>query len=277
MSQIAVYAGWYAENVDGPFLDESVEFMPGALAYHLHSFSAASLRTPTRNWVAPFLSKGATLSLGCVYEPYLAGTPDIAMIVSRLYYMDFNYGQATCASQGVISWMTTVVGDPLFRPFHTSPEEIHERLVGNDDPLAEWSYLRMVNLNLAKGFPKVQAVAYLEEVPATKKSAVLTEKLADLYSELGKPSSALRSWQAALALNPSRQQRIRLQLTLGEKLAAAGQEEAAISSLTQLIKDNPDYPDAVSVYRRLVALSEELGDTARTLQYQQAIQSLTGS
>jgi uncharacterized protein (TIGR03790 family) len=38
MSQIGIYIGWYVENVDGPFALPKVEFMPGAFAYHLHSF-----------------------------------------------------------------------------------------------------------------------------------------------------------------------------------------------------------------------------------------------
>ena len=36
MSQIAIYAGWYSGNADGPFAQPVVEFiLPGAFAYHL--------------------------------------------------------------------------------------------------------------------------------------------------------------------------------------------------------------------------------------------------
>jgi len=59
MSQIAIYIGWYTEHVSGPLAQPTVEFMPGAFAYHLHSFSAGSLRTTNRNWVGPLLAKGA--------------------------------------------------------------------------------------------------------------------------------------------------------------------------------------------------------------------------
>ena len=48
MSQIAIYCGWYDGNVSGPFALPKVEFMPGAFAYHLHSFSAATLRSTNR-------------------------------------------------------------------------------------------------------------------------------------------------------------------------------------------------------------------------------------
>ena len=45
MEHAAVYLGWYAEHVSGPFTRESLRFQPGAIAYHLHSASAAELRT----------------------------------------------------------------------------------------------------------------------------------------------------------------------------------------------------------------------------------------
>ena len=84
MSQIAIYAGWYANDADGPFALPKVEFMPGAFAYHLHSFSAATLRSTTQNWCGPLLAKGATCTMGCVYEPYLSCTPNVAAFLGAI-------------------------------------------------------------------------------------------------------------------------------------------------------------------------------------------------
>ncbi len=78
MSQIALYLGWYDANASGPFAQPTVEFMPGAFAYHLHSYSAGTLRSTSQYWVGPLLAKGATITMGCVAEPYLSGTPDVA-------------------------------------------------------------------------------------------------------------------------------------------------------------------------------------------------------
>jgi uncharacterized protein (TIGR03790 family) len=74
-AQVAVYAGWYAAGIDGPFKLPVVEFMPGAIAYHLHSFSAFALRSQEANWVGPLITKGATVTLGCIEEPYPAVDP----------------------------------------------------------------------------------------------------------------------------------------------------------------------------------------------------------
>ena len=125
LSQIAFYAGWYDWNVSGPFLQPNVEFMPGAFAYHLHSFSAQILRSTTEHWVGPLLEKGATATLGCVDEPYLAATPDIAAFFSRFAHHKFTFGEAAWACQNSVSWQNIAVGDPLYRPFARSPKEMH--------------------------------------------------------------------------------------------------------------------------------------------------------
>ena len=83
MSQIAIYCGWYDANVSGPFALPKVEFMPGAFAYHLHSYSASTLRSTNQNWAGPLLAKGATCTMGCVYEPYLPATPNLTVFLAR--------------------------------------------------------------------------------------------------------------------------------------------------------------------------------------------------
>ena len=254
MSQIAFYAGWYRETVAGPFTLPQVEFMPGAFAYHLHSFSAASLRTTNQNWVGPLLAKGATCTMGCVDEPYLGGTPDVGVFTSRLLYFGFTFGESAYASQPVLSWQTTVVGDPLYRPFGKNPQVLHEELERRHDPLLEWSHLRVVDLNLARGIRATELVSYLENIPLTKTSAVLSEKLGDLNAALGKPSSAVYAYEQALKLNPSPQQRVRLRLTLGEKLMALKRDAEARENYQKLLEEAPDYPGIQTVRKKIDAL-----------------------
>jgi tetratricopeptide (TPR) repeat protein len=247
--------GWYRETVAGPFTRPEVEFMPGAFAYHLHSFSAASLRTPDHNWVGPLLAKGATCTMGCVDEPYLGGTPDVGSFAGRWLYFGFTFGEAAYASQPVLSWQTTVVGDPLYRPFGKNPLVQHNDLIGRKSKLLEWSTLRIVNLSRVRGMTALQIATILEETPMTKESAVLTEKLADLYSEQGKPSSAIAAYERALTLNPSTQQRVRLRLTLGEKLVAAKRDEEARVNYQRLLQESPGYPGAADIEQKLAGLA----------------------
>ena len=241
MSQIAIYAGWYDENVSGPFTLPTVEFMPGAFAYHLHSFSAETLRTTTTHWCGPLLAKGATCTMGCVYEPYLQCTPNIAVFLQSLGN-GYTFGEAAWASQLALSWQTTVIGDPLYQPYNKPPAELRAQLARNQNPLTEWSFEKLVNLDHVRGVPNSQLAAFLENLPATSKSAVLTEKLAEIYDAQGKPSSAIDTWQNALKLNPSRQQRIRIRRTLEEKLLAQGRTADAIDDDKKLLAEAPDYP-----------------------------------
>jgi tetratricopeptide (TPR) repeat protein len=231
--------------------------MPGAFAYHLHSFSAASLRSTNEFWVGPLLAKGATCTMGCVNEPYLAGTPNVAVFLARLIAGGFTFGEAAWAAQPVLSWQTTVVGDPLYRPFAKEPAELHAEFARTHNPLIEWSYLRIVDLGLVHGAPVAQLAAFLETIPATTNSAVLTEKLADFYQMQGKPSSAIETYQRVLTLNPSPEQRIRIRLTLGEKLLAQNRETNAIENYQQLLKEAPDYPGKPNIEAKLAALEQK--------------------
>jgi predicted negative regulator of RcsB-dependent stress response len=263
MSQIGLYAGWYAEHANGPFAEPVVEFMPGAFAYHLHSFSASTLRSTTRNWVGPLLAKGATITMGSVDEPYLSGTPDVAIFVARLVFNGFTFGEAAYASQSVLSWQTTVVGDPLYRPFGGNPEALHLSLERRQSKLIEWSHLRLANINMANGKPASEWIDYLEALELTKQSAVLSEKLGDLYASLGKPSSAVHAYESALKLDPSPQQKIRLRLTLGEKLTELKRDQEAYTDYQQLLKEAPAYPGKAMVESRISELGRKLANSSR--------------
>jgi uncharacterized protein (TIGR03790 family) len=261
MSQIAIYCGWYDRDVSGPFALPKVEFMPGAFAYHLHSFTAATLRSTNEYWVGPLLAKGATCTMGCVNEPYLALTPNVAVFLARWMGGGFTFGEAAWAAQPALSWQTTVVGDPLYRPFGSTPQHLHEELARRHSSLIEWSCLRRVNLDRARGLPVAQLANFLENLDATAYSAVLTEKLADFYQMQGKPSSAIGTYQRALTLNPSPEQRIRIQLMLGEKLLAQNREADAIENYRQLLKESPDYPGRPNLEAKLAALEPKPADT----------------
>jgi uncharacterized protein (TIGR03790 family) len=275
MSQLAIYIGWYDGNVSGPFTLPTVEFMPGAFAYHLHSASAATLRSTNQYWVGPLLAKGATCTMGCVAEPYLAGTPNMGVFTVRLVLHGFTFGEAAYASQPVLSWQTTVVGDPLYRPFGKNAERLHVELMVRHSPYLQWSYLRLLNLNLVVGKPLASMVTLLEQLDLTKTSPVLTEKLGDLYAALGKPSSAVYEYNRALELNPTPQQRLRLLLTLGEKLPSLNRAPDAIASYQKLLEQFPHYPDKLGIYKKLFPLAVKLGKQSDADKYQEEINRLS--
>jgi uncharacterized protein (TIGR03790 family) len=283
MSHIAFYAGWYDEHVSGPFTRPHVEFMPGAIAYHLHSFSAVSLRTTNRYWAGPLLAQGATATFGHVAEPYLELTTDLAVFWFSLIGRAFSFGEAMTAAQPGLSWQITVVGDPLYRPFgrlepgsHIGSRFIalHDTLMNRESPWLPWSILQAANFRLAQGEPVSTVIAELDRDPVVRQSAILQEKLGDLFTQTGKLSSALRAYERALALDLSPQQRTRLTLTQAELLGMYARERQALDLYQSFLRDVPDYPAPVVIYRKMLPLARRLNQPDEVERIQAAIDRL---
>jgi uncharacterized protein (TIGR03790 family) len=116
MTDCALYYGWYAPNIAGPFNQPDFHFVKGAIAVHIHSFSAQTLRDPNANWVGPLIARGAAASVGNVYEPYLQLTSHLDILNDHLLH-GFTFAESVYASIEGLSWMTVAVGDPLYRPY----------------------------------------------------------------------------------------------------------------------------------------------------------------
>jgi uncharacterized protein (TIGR03790 family) len=116
--ECALYCGWYslANYVD------CCKFVPGAVAYHIASAEAVSLRNPkAKFWCKNLLDNGVIATLGPVAEPYTLGFPKPAEFFGFL--VTGKYTLVECYSKTVVfsSWMTVLVGDPLYNPFARNP------------------------------------------------------------------------------------------------------------------------------------------------------------
>ncbi len=148
MTDCALYYGWYAGGVAGPFTEPNFRFVPGAIAVHIHSFSASTLRDPKSNWVAPLVSKGAAASMGNVYEPYLQLTAHLDIFNDRLLH-GFTFAESAYMSIRALSWMSVMVGDPLYRPY-ASWLQIDAPRASTKSPADEWKVYHefaMKNIN----------------------------------------------------------------------------------------------------------------------------------
>jgi uncharacterized protein (TIGR03790 family) len=116
MSDCALYYGWYTGGIAGPFLQSDFRFPVGAIAVHIHSYSASTLRDENANWAAPLVSRGATATLGNVYEPYLHLTTHLDIFNDRLLH-GFTFAESAYMGTPALSWMNVMVGDPLYRPY----------------------------------------------------------------------------------------------------------------------------------------------------------------
>lgn len=251
MSHAGIYAGWYSERLTGVFTNARVEFMPGAFAYHLHSLSAATVRSDSKHWVGPLIAKGASASMGTVYEPFLTGTPNVGVFVERFTKHGFSLGEAAYAAQQSVSWMTTVVGDPLYRPNARHPRELHQDLEKRQRAETEWSLHRLANLNVTRGTNAMQMISFLTGMRQTPNSAVLLEKLGDLYQGTGGGTNAARMWGRALQTRQSRQQHKRLVLKTADQLTKIGMTKDAQKLYELFVTKFPNYPQLANVRAKL--------------------------
>lgn len=113
---VAFYCGWYTADANGPFTDPSFHFRPGAVAMHLHSYSASSFKTPGKGWCSTLLEKGADVTVGNVYEPFLGASHHFDVLADRLL-SGYTVVEAAWMSMTVLSWQGVVFGDPLYRPY----------------------------------------------------------------------------------------------------------------------------------------------------------------
>ena len=116
MTDASIYYGWYDWNVSGPFLNPAFRFRKGAVAMHLHSFSAEQLTDANKSWSAPLLERGAAVTVGNVYEPYLHLTHDFGLLHQSLLAGN-TWVESCWMAMPVTSWQGVVLGDPLYRPF----------------------------------------------------------------------------------------------------------------------------------------------------------------
>ena len=116
MDAPVLYFGWYAASLNGPFALPGFRFPAGAIAVHIHSFSAATLRSATAGWCGPLVARGVTATVGNVFEPYLQLTHRPDFLLRALVRGD-TFGDAAYYAEPVLSWQAIAIGDPLYRPF----------------------------------------------------------------------------------------------------------------------------------------------------------------
>jgi tetratricopeptide (TPR) repeat protein len=272
MSDVAIYAGWYAGEVTGPFRRSEFRFKTGAVAYHIHSFSAQSVRTRTAYWVGPLLARGAAATMGNVFEPYLAFTPQIDMFFMRLLE-GAPFLEAGYSSQPVLSWQTTFVGDPLYRPFAVPLPEQIERLEAANRPDVEWAYLRRVNQLAANGEPG-EAESLCRAKAEKLDSKVLYEKLGDLLRVTHREAAAIVAYQNAILEPRDASQFIRVATKTASAYEANKQPAQALSMYESLIKAYPTYSKVIEFYKQARELARGLGQDAKAKSLQAKIDEL---
>lgn len=205
VTDAAVYYGWYAGDATGPFARQDFQFKPGAIAVHLHSYSASTLRSTTNNWCGPLIARGAAATLGNVYEPYLSLTANLDVFQDRLM-SGLTLAESAYMSMRALSWMGVVIGDPLYRPYAVWNQFYDPR---NRAP-NPWRRFRSIALN-AKG-NILDAVIPLHEAARETGDGMFLEALGTAQFDAWNGSASVHSFRDALALTSNPEVRRRLEL-----------------------------------------------------------------
>ncbi len=238
---VALYFGWYDRHVSGFAADPEFQFRTGAIAVHIHSYSATTLQDPNQNWTAPLIARGAAASLGNVYEPFLQTSHNLDMFFEALAE-GYTLVEASMMSMPVLSWMTVCIGDPLYRPFAGRRDFSGAafRRSGHEDYKAA-----AVVLARNEDDPRAAAAALRD---AAGRGGNLFHEFAGLmeYRE-GRYRQAQRDFERTWAGYEEPLDQIRAGLLVGEAHLARERKTQALVHLRMLLEWNEEDRHAVAV------------------------------
>jgi len=241
-----LYFGWYTDDLNGPFTLPDFEFPPGAIALHIHSFSAHTLRSATEGWCGPLVARGVTATMGNVYEPYLQLThrPDLLL---HALARGWTLGDAAYYALPALSWQSVLIGDPLYRPFRVDFSEQWKNRKNLPPALAPYAVLREMHLlDAEKRSADALAIAHtsMDESP----SLVIGLALAQRLAEAGNAAGAVREVEFARFIRTFHPQEWALAVEAARLLVAGGQAESAEEVFENLLASDGLPPAARAVW-----------------------------
>ncbi|HEX4639762.1 MAG TPA: TIGR03790 family protein, partial [Chthoniobacterales bacterium] len=235
MTDCALYYGWYAGSVAGPFTQFDFRFAPGAIAVHIHSFSASTLHDENANWAGPLLTKGAAATLGNVYEPYLTFTAHLNVFNDRLLH-GFTFAESAYMSIPALSWMSVMVGDPLYRPYAA--------WLGLDDKTgkpSDWSaYHGFASKNSSLGANEYRAAG--KQFAARTQNGPMLEDMGLLEAAAGNYIGASGCFDLARATYTKRDDILRAVLLEADALGKQNKANRALDLIRSVLRVVPDAP-----------------------------------
>jgi hypothetical protein len=246
MTDCALYFGWYVGAVSGPFTQPGFQFTPGAVAVHIHSFSANTLRDENAYWVGPLVTKGAAATIGNVYEPYLQLTSNLNVLSDRLLH-GFTFAESAYMSVQGLSWMSVMVGDPLYRPYAAWLQIDEKR--DDEKTASDWrAYHEFATKNASRPVPEFRALA--RQFALRTRNGPMLEDIGLLDQEEGNLSSATDCFQQARAVYTKRDDILRVVLHEADALGKQNKAKRGLELIRSVLRISGDAP-AAALLRKL--------------------------
>jgi hypothetical protein len=126
--------------------------------------------------------------MGTVYEPYLGLTPHEDIFTKRL--LDGNYfAEAAYASIPGLSWMVTVIGDPLYRPFRVPLESALAAAGTTHTEHDDWLLIQSIRREIVARQIESTAEALQAGIEVPGAGPVAEEGLGGLMEKLNTPQA----------------------------------------------------------------------------------------
>src|SRR5438067_3065725 len=238
MTDCALYFGWYAGTMAGPFTQPDFQFAPGAVAVHIHSFSASTLHDENANWAGPLLTKGAAATIGNVYEPYLQLTAHLDVFNDRLLH-GFTFAESTYMTVQTLSWMSVMVGDPLYRPYAAWLELGEKRETEKASP--DWRAYHDFALKNSS-LPAAEFRADAKQFAARVRNAPMLEDIGLLEAAAQNYVGASGCFDLARTTYTKRDDILRTVLHEADALAKQNKPKRAVDLLRSVLRIVPDAP-----------------------------------
>jgi uncharacterized protein (TIGR03790 family) len=237
MSDCALYYGWYAGNIAGPFNQPGFRFVPGAIAAHIHSYSATTLRDENSGWSGPLVSRGAAATVGNVYEPYLELTAHLDVLNDRLLH-GFTFAESVFMSSRVLSWMGVALGDPLYRPYLNWTQIDSKASPKSAAGWRAYHDFAVKNSKLEPSDYRTQA----RVVAARGRNAALLEDVGLMEMRDGKFSTAIAALEQARGAYSKREDIIRCVLEECDAFIKSGKPNRAVDLARRVLRIVPESP-----------------------------------
>lgn len=262
MPQTAVYFGWYSYKADGPFGAQaaaSFRFAPGAVAGHLHSFSCTHIKDVT-DWAPALLRRGAAVSFGNVYEPFLGGCHDFGVFYERLL-KGYTVAEAALMSTPLLSWQEVVFGDPLYRPFAAQAQ--HRT---SSDPFALWQEMAR------NTFARPDALEPIVKSQLGKpQGALFAEAFGYICADNSKWNMAAEAFRLAANASPKREDKLRNTLMQITALQLGHDPHTARELMLRTLTETRQSPYRPAVERTAeVIIPKEWAEMKKTAEAQNA-------
>lgn len=234
MQQTAVYFGWYEHRANGPFSPAAApefRFAPGAVAGHLHSFSCENCKD-AKQWAPALLKRGAAVTMGNVYEPFLTGCHDFGVFFDRLL-KGYCVADAMLMATPLISWQEVTFGDPLYRPYAA----LQRGVSAGDTPYEEWREL----CARYAGMPDAMQ-PHIRTQLGKPQGAFFAEAFGQLCAEKKKYAMAADYFRMAVNASATPADKLRAKLLQITCLALAKDTNAAKQLMLQTLEETADSP-----------------------------------